>query len=255
MLITFLPFRPNNVTFVVSTHNNKTNVKLKKGDVVTFTYDDYSRRDTPFNARIYRVRDDLSWEEVVQRYLRDTPHAQALPLTGTLLLSLPPFYCLLIFFLGRSHAALDFKQQKHSYWTANHSKNARSFFENFARRRNMDPLIPENWYSVSWKTIQNIKVEILIYFRSDTSVYSLVYLLCYFLGCLIDPTSFRRYCSSIGQPVSQHRTGYHQIQKNSKYVSLSQFIYIILTTQFRVSVARSSQEEAIFCKNCQKERF
>jgi hypothetical protein len=50
--------------------------------VVTFTYDDYSRRDTPFNARIYRVRDDLSWQEVVERYLHDTPHAHALPLNG-----------------------------------------------------------------------------------------------------------------------------------------------------------------------------
>ena len=36
------------------------------GDVVSFSYDAHSRRDIPVNPKIFKVRTDISWEEVVQ---------------------------------------------------------------------------------------------------------------------------------------------------------------------------------------------
>jgi hypothetical protein len=41
------------------------------GEVVTFSYETMARRDVPTNPRIYRIRKDLSWEDVVANYLRE----------------------------------------------------------------------------------------------------------------------------------------------------------------------------------------
>ena len=42
-----------------------------KGDIVSFTYDSFARRDLPINPKIYRVRSDLSWDDVVQSVAKD----------------------------------------------------------------------------------------------------------------------------------------------------------------------------------------
>lgn len=41
------------------------NMKLKKGDVVTFTYDHFTLQGVPVNPVLVRVRTDVSWEDVV----------------------------------------------------------------------------------------------------------------------------------------------------------------------------------------------
>jgi len=41
-------------------------LSLKKGDVVTFSYENSSRREIPLGPRIVRVRGDLTWEDVVR---------------------------------------------------------------------------------------------------------------------------------------------------------------------------------------------
>ena len=38
---------------------------------MTFSYDDYSRNAMPVNARVNRIRNDVSWEEIVENYERD----------------------------------------------------------------------------------------------------------------------------------------------------------------------------------------
>lgn len=48
------------------------------GEVVTFSYDTMARRDIPTSPRIFRIRKDVSWEEVVQNYSREKK-----TLTGT----------------------------------------------------------------------------------------------------------------------------------------------------------------------------
>jgi hypothetical protein len=50
-----------------------------------------------------------------------------------------------------AHSRVDgFKAQPLGYWTTN---NMRLFLENFARDRNLDPLLPETWYEIPYKEI------------------------------------------------------------------------------------------------------
>ena len=44
---------------------------LAVGDVVSFSYENYARRDLPVNPKIYRVRTDLSWQEVVYSSVKE----------------------------------------------------------------------------------------------------------------------------------------------------------------------------------------
>ena len=41
------------------------------GDVVTFSYESHSRRDEPVNPKIFRVRADVSWEELMESNARE----------------------------------------------------------------------------------------------------------------------------------------------------------------------------------------
>lgn len=38
------------------------------GDVVTFTYDRQARRNVPTNPRVTRIREDMSWQDLLQTY-------------------------------------------------------------------------------------------------------------------------------------------------------------------------------------------
>jgi hypothetical protein len=40
------------------------------GDVVTFSYETFARRDVPVNPTIFRLRSDLSWDDLVERATR-----------------------------------------------------------------------------------------------------------------------------------------------------------------------------------------
>jgi hypothetical protein len=44
---------------------------LSVGDVVTFSYEINSRVDIPLNPKIYRIRSDVGWDDLVQSYSRD----------------------------------------------------------------------------------------------------------------------------------------------------------------------------------------
>lgn len=46
--------------------------KIRRGEVVTFTYDTYSRRALPMNVVVLRSRFDLSWEDVLHNFENDT---------------------------------------------------------------------------------------------------------------------------------------------------------------------------------------
>lgn len=47
--------------------------------------------------------------------------------------------------------------------------NRKDFFNNFAQRHAFDPLIPENWYSVSTEAILGMEVSSLSYYVSTIS--------------------------------------------------------------------------------------
>jgi hypothetical protein len=57
---------------------------LRRGDVVTFTYENISHQSIPVNPEILRIRCDISWEEVVENFSKS-------PQTQTLDSMYPPF--------------------------------------------------------------------------------------------------------------------------------------------------------------------
>ena len=59
--LTFLtiPNRPNGIKFTVPPENIHVPTKLRVGDVVTFSYDNPTRRNILVNPKIYRLRSDV----------------------------------------------------------------------------------------------------------------------------------------------------------------------------------------------------
>ena len=47
---------------------------LTKGDVVSFSYQSFSRKAVPVDPKIVRIRTDLSWKDVVYNYSQETTH-------------------------------------------------------------------------------------------------------------------------------------------------------------------------------------
>eukprot|EP00026_Physarum_polycephalum_P001173 Phypoly_transcript_01174.p1 GENE.Phypoly_transcript_01174~~Phypoly_transcript_01174.p1 ORF type:complete len:997 (+),score=112.19 Phypoly_transcript_01174:34-3024(+) len=113
---------PDGITFTLPS-----DIPLKRGDIVTFTYENYSRFAIPIKPKVTRVRKDLAWEEVVAAHEQQLAQHQELSefsVQTTNFLSHKPF----------------------GYWVAEKGKNMRAFFEKYARSRNLDPLVPESWY-------------------------------------------------------------------------------------------------------------
>ena len=46
--------------------------------MVTFLFERNSRSDAPTNARIYRIRSDLSWDDVVQSFQNDRQYSKGM---------------------------------------------------------------------------------------------------------------------------------------------------------------------------------
>lgn len=61
-------FRPDETLFQVTLEDFVHNTKPKEGDVVTFTYQSYSRYSVPIQPKIYRIREDVAWEDVVRDF-------------------------------------------------------------------------------------------------------------------------------------------------------------------------------------------
>ena len=41
------------------------------GEIVSFSFENHARRDLPVNPSIYRVRADLSWEDVLESFAKE----------------------------------------------------------------------------------------------------------------------------------------------------------------------------------------
>ena len=54
---------------------------------------------------------------------------------------------------------MDFKDKPHGYWQRNKLKTMRAFLEDFARKKELDPLLPDTWYNIARKDIQSVKVS------------------------------------------------------------------------------------------------
>lgn len=52
-----------------------------------------------------------------------------------------------------------FATKPHNFWKVEKLKNMKSFFENYFSKHNMDPLVADNWYSLSTINFRGIKVN------------------------------------------------------------------------------------------------
>lgn len=61
-------YRPDGITFSVPEPEEH----LKIGDIAMFTFDNYSRNSIPVNPSIYRTRTDVTWENVVYDFFKES---------------------------------------------------------------------------------------------------------------------------------------------------------------------------------------
>ena len=66
--------RPNGNSIIVAPHNILTNAQV--GKIVSFSYG--NPKELSIDPKLYRVRDDISWEEVVNSYYQDYKHRNGL---------------------------------------------------------------------------------------------------------------------------------------------------------------------------------
>eukprot|EP00026_Physarum_polycephalum_P000804 Phypoly_transcript_00805.p1 GENE.Phypoly_transcript_00805~~Phypoly_transcript_00805.p1 ORF type:complete len:823 (+),score=101.61 Phypoly_transcript_00805:1404-3872(+) len=116
---------PNGRTIRFPNQENSS-LQLKRGDIVSFIYDNFSARSVPVNPKIERVRADLTWENVVREFQK--AKSEALKLND---------HSSRLFGKRRQIPAHQEEQKK---------KAVKLFFEKYARSKNFDPLDPESWY-------------------------------------------------------------------------------------------------------------
>eukprot|EP00026_Physarum_polycephalum_P001950 Phypoly_transcript_01954.p1 GENE.Phypoly_transcript_01954~~Phypoly_transcript_01954.p1 ORF type:complete len:900 (+),score=97.26 Phypoly_transcript_01954:131-2830(+) len=109
---------PNGQTFLVP-NENVPKSRPKVGDVVTFCYDSFSRQSLPVNPKITRVRIDVPWDDIAPKL--DNADVKR------------------------------FNSKPVGYWTR---ANMRFLFESIAKNRNLDPLVPETWYSIPGRILK-----------------------------------------------------------------------------------------------------
>ena len=142
----------------------ETPVAPRSGDIVTFTYQNYSSRSIPIHPTIVRIREDLTWEEVVTSFLREKP--QAHKLNGMRAMKkkskeghhFNSFSPVSSFFFPEDSMGSVSTPRPFGYWTSERRKNLRKFFESFAKSYDLDPLLPETWYNIPLIKLKDVKV-------------------------------------------------------------------------------------------------
>ena len=136
----------------------ETEVEAATGDVVTFEYENFSRRDVPVNPRVTRVRKDLTWEYIINSILSS--------LSCFLLVSYAVIYS--------ATSSKGFTTKPMNFW--DDEKNVRKFFEQFALKRQLNPLDPSTWYSTSRASIETAKVTSCTFFAASFCFVLFIYL-------------------------------------------------------------------------------
>ena len=137
-------FRPNGFTLTVPPENTHVS-NLSIGDIVTFSYETHGQKHLPMNVVIYKRRNDVSWKDVVQLFVKDQIVAKGMVIV---LRSMRPYICINLIStepLVVQYPTLSIDQM-------------RSFMENFAHKIDMDPLSPNTWYKVNESDICQFKV-------------------------------------------------------------------------------------------------
>ena len=137
---------------------------IREGDIVSFKHRGFlvgSKK--PKMATLYRLRDDLTWEDVTHNWKEQKPS-----FTGI-------FYSLILFrfyVFIHFHAALPTRKSTKKrrrppgYWR--NKENRRKFFEDFARAERFDSKDVNKWMSI---TVDEFKNHVIIYFIRCCSRY------------------------------------------------------------------------------------
>ena len=142
---------------------------------MTFEHEIFARREVLTNARISRIRKDLVWEDVLRDYFARKRSLGTLPpsiLSLPFLLSSPspplpllssPLHLSFTFpaLINYAGSIRVFAQKPREFWKMRNGKNIRIFFEEFAKKRGLDPRLPSTWYSLSRRDFEGTMVPLL----------------------------------------------------------------------------------------------
>lgn len=118
--------------------------KIAVGDVVTFSY---KKGEEYANATIYQIRTDLSWAEIVKNDNNYNNNTSKNIISDNEIQSnnnnnsSPP----------KNSTKINTKRS----WT---ESTMRLYLENVAKKKNLDPLLPETWYNISPASIHKTEV-------------------------------------------------------------------------------------------------
>eukprot|EP00026_Physarum_polycephalum_P003756 Phypoly_transcript_03770.p1 GENE.Phypoly_transcript_03770~~Phypoly_transcript_03770.p1 ORF type:complete len:759 (+),score=109.95 Phypoly_transcript_03770:66-2279(+) len=118
---------PNGKSLLVPAYNIELSELVKPGDVVSFNFETYTSNNVPTNPKIYRIRKDVVWEDILEDATQLQPQPQELNETST--------------------KPAGQVQRTSGFWTTQNGKNARTFFEQVVRKKGLDPRSPHTWYS------------------------------------------------------------------------------------------------------------
>eukprot|EP00026_Physarum_polycephalum_P004416 Phypoly_transcript_04435.p1 GENE.Phypoly_transcript_04435~~Phypoly_transcript_04435.p1 ORF type:complete len:688 (+),score=101.45 Phypoly_transcript_04435:123-2066(+) len=111
---------PTGLTFTVPAENVHIPTPAP-GDIVSFSYEANSRYDLPTNPQIYRIRGDVSWDDVVHSFFKEKQFLNEASIHAQGSTALPK-----------------------SHWNL---RTIRDFMVRFAKSRNLDPYSQETWQS------------------------------------------------------------------------------------------------------------
>eukprot|EP00026_Physarum_polycephalum_P003689 Phypoly_transcript_03703.p1 GENE.Phypoly_transcript_03703~~Phypoly_transcript_03703.p1 ORF type:complete len:716 (-),score=110.69 Phypoly_transcript_03703:87-2234(-) len=107
----------------------------KIGDIVTYAFSYLSSQEAiPQDVKILRIRKDMTWHDVIRNEALSLPRKRSLN------------------FITASAYSAKFRNRM-GYWTENGGANIRRFFDEFSRKRNLDPLDPATWRAVTSREI------------------------------------------------------------------------------------------------------
>lgn len=109
----------------------------KIGDIVSFKHKGFlSGSKRPLSPSLYRLRPDLTWEDVVTSWKDDKPRVLSLyPCSG--------YYIVISFFLVELTRRRRLRNKAKRYWQS--ADNRRDFFCDTAKKMGFDPLVVANW--------------------------------------------------------------------------------------------------------------
>ena len=161
-ILTHFICSPNGTKLQLSHQQVITDDLPAQGDVVTVEYDHFSKTDVPVDPKLTRIREDLEWRDVLRDFVNENILAGvcSLPsLSHPLIMDYSEYYVDSDEVDDTASQVNNDIRKPFKFWTVEDRRNARTYLEEYARQRNLDPLLPDTWYSTSLKDILLHKVE------------------------------------------------------------------------------------------------